>query len=173
MPIYALDDLVPEISPTAYVHPDAVLIGAVVLGDEASVWPGAVLRADYGQIVVGARTSVQDGSVLHTTERWHTTIGADCVVGHNAHLEGCVIEDACLVGSGSVVLNRARVGTGSVVGASALVPQGFEVPPGSMALGVPVTTRPLDAAAHRERIEYGVGMYRKNASRYRDGLRQL
>jgi carbonic anhydrase/acetyltransferase-like protein (isoleucine patch superfamily) len=173
MPIYALDDLVPEISPTAYVHPDAVLIGAVVLGDEASVWPGAVLRADYGRILVGARTSIQDGTVLHTTETWHTTVGADCVVGHNAHLEGCVVEDGCLIGSGSVVLNRVRIGTGSVVGASALVPEGTEVPPGSMALGVPVKVRPLDPEAHRRRIEYGVAMYRKNAARYRDGLRRL
>jgi carbonic anhydrase/acetyltransferase-like protein (isoleucine patch superfamily) len=173
MPIYALDDLTPSISPTAFVHPDAVLIGAVVLGDEASVWPGAVLRADYGRIVVGDRTSIQDGTVLHTTEKWHTTIGADCVVGHNVHLEGCVVEDACLIGSGSVVLNRARVGTGSVVGASALVPQDFEVPAGHMALGVPVKVRPLDADAHRQRIDYGVGMYRKNAERYRQGLRRL
>ena len=173
MPIYALDDLVPEISPTAYVHPDAVVIGAVVLGDEASVWPGAVLRADYGRILVGDRTSIQDGTVLHTTEKWHTTVGADCVVGHNAHLEGCVVEDGCLIGSGSVVLNRARVCAGSVVAASALVPQGVEVPPGSMAVGVPVKIRPLDPEAHRERISYGVGMYRKNAERYRQGLRRL
>ncbi|HEV7825672.1 MAG TPA: gamma carbonic anhydrase family protein [Mycobacteriales bacterium] len=173
MPVYALDDLVPQISPTAFVHPDAVLIGAVVIGDEASVWPGAVLRADYGRILVGDRTSIQDGTVLHTTEKWHTTVGADCVVGHNAHLEGCVIGDRCLVGSGSVVLNRAQVGAGSLVGASALVPQDFEVPPAHMALGVPVKVRPLDAAAHDERIEYAVGMYRKNAARYRSGLRRL
>ena len=173
MPVYALDDLVPEISPTAYVHPDAVLIGAVVLGDEASVWPGAVLRADYGRIVIGDRTSIQDGTVLHTTEKWHTTVGADCVVGHNVHLEGCVIADRCLIGSGSVVLNRATVGEGSLVGASALVPEDFPVPAGHMALGVPVKVRPLDAEAHRERISYGVGMYRKNAARYRGGLRLL
>jgi carbonic anhydrase/acetyltransferase-like protein (isoleucine patch superfamily) len=173
MPVYALDDLVPEISPTAYVHPDAVLIGAVVLGDEASVWPGAVLRADYGRILIGDRTSVQDGTVLHTTEKWPTTVGDDCVVGHNVHLEGCVIADRCLIGSGSVVLNRARVGAGSVVGASALVPQDFEVPPASMALGVPVKVRPLDPEAQRRWIDYGVGEYRKNAQRYRQGLRLL
>jgi carbonic anhydrase/acetyltransferase-like protein (isoleucine patch superfamily) len=173
MPIYALDDLVPEISPSAYVHPDAVVIGAVVLGDEVSVWPGAVLRADYGRILVGDRTSVQDGTVLHTTDRWHTTVGADCVVGHNAHLEGCVVGDRCLIGSASVVLNRAEVGAGSVVGASALVPQGFEVPPGSMALGVPVRVRPLDSTEQQQWITSGVEKYRKNAMRYRQGLRLL
>src|SRR5690606_22052151 len=114
MAVYALGDRTPDIHPTAYVHPDAVVIGAVTLGPEATVWPCAVLRGDYGTITVGARTSVQDGTVLHTTAEWPTVIGADCVVGHNAHLEGCTVEDRCLVGSGSTVLNRAVVGTGGV-----------------------------------------------------------
>ena len=83
MPLYALDDLVPQISPSAYVHPDAVVIGDVRIGDEASVWPGAVLRGDHGWISVGARTSIQDGTVVHTTAEWPTTVAAYCVVGHN------------------------------------------------------------------------------------------
>jgi carbonic anhydrase/acetyltransferase-like protein (isoleucine patch superfamily) len=171
MPVYVLDDLVPRISPSAWVHPDAVVIGAVVLGDEASVWPGAVLRGDAGRITVGSRTSVQDGTVVHTTEEWPTEIGADCVVGHNAHLEGCVVEDRCLVGSGSVVLNRARIGTGSVVGASALVPEGLHVPPGSMALGVPARPRPLDTGEQSSWIDFAVQHYTESAKRYRRGLR--
>jgi hypothetical protein len=117
MPLYALGDLEPTISPSAYVHPDAVVIGDVVVGEEASVWPTAVLRGDHGRIVIGARTSIQDGTIVHTTEQWPTVVGEDCVVGHNVHLEGCVVEDRCLVGSGSVVLNRARIERGSVVGA--------------------------------------------------------
>src|SRR5438552_2061816 len=137
MPIYALGDLVPDIHPDAFVHPDAVVIGQVSIGAESSVWPTAVLRADFGRIVVGERTSIQDGTVLHTTEQWPTVIGSDCVVGHNAHLEGCTVEDRCLVGSGSVVLNRATVRAGSVVGANALVPEGLEIPPGHLALGIP------------------------------------
>jgi len=171
MPVYSLDDLVPRISPTAYIHPDAVVIGDVELGDEASVWPGAVLRADYGKITIGDRTSVQDGTVVHSTEEWPTVIGVDCVVGHNAHLEGCVVEDRCLIGSGSVVLNRARIGARSVVGAAALVPEGLDVPPDSMALGVPARVRKVDTAAQQGWIDFAVAEYRANAQRYRRGLR--
>ncbi|MBQ1070024.1 gamma carbonic anhydrase family protein, partial [Micromonospora sp. D75] len=106
MPLYALGDRTPRIDPSAYVHPDAVVIGSVELGPESSVWPGAVLRGDYGVIRVGARTSVQDGTVLHSVADHPTEIGADCVVGHLAHLEGCTVADRCLIGSGSIVLNR-------------------------------------------------------------------
>ena len=173
MPLYALDDREPTISPSAYVHPDAVVIGDVHLGDEASVWPGAVLRGDHGRIVVGARTSVQDGTVVHTTHEWPTVIGADCVVGHNVHLEGCTVEDRCLIGSGSVVLNRARVETGSVVGACALVTEDSVVPAGSMALGVPARSRPMDGDEQQKWIEHGVRSYRESARQYRTGLRRL
>ena len=112
MAIYRLGDLVPVIDPEAYVHPDAVVIGDVTLGAEASVWPGAVLRGDYGTITVGARTSVQDGTVIHAGPGFPTLVGAGCVIGHLAHLEGCVLEDECLVGSGSVVLHHAVIGVG-------------------------------------------------------------
>jgi carbonic anhydrase/acetyltransferase-like protein (isoleucine patch superfamily) len=173
MPVYALGDQVPRIHPDAYVHPDAVVIGSVVIGAESSLWPSAVLRADFGRIEIGERTSVQDGTILHTTEQWPTVIGSDCVVGHNAHLEGCTVEDRCLIGSGSVVLNRAVVRTGSVVGAQALVPEGVEVPPGHVALGVPARPRPMEGAAQSEWIGFGVAEYRANAKRYRHELRRL
>src|ERR1700728_547706 len=124
--IYALDDDEPDIDETAYVAPEAVVIGRVTIGPEASVWPGAVLRGDHGYITVGARTSVEDGTLVHCTAAHPTIIGDDCVVGHNAHLEGCVVEDGCLIGSGSVILNRVVVGAGSIVAAAALVPEGFE-----------------------------------------------
>jgi carbonic anhydrase/acetyltransferase-like protein (isoleucine patch superfamily) len=143
MPIYALGAHEPRIHRTAFVHPDAVVIGSVVIGAEATLWPGAVLRGDHGgRIEVGARTSIQDGTVLHTTQDWPTIIfGDECVVGHNTHLEGCTVEDRCLIGSGLVTLNRAVVRTGAVVGAAALIPEDFEVPSHSMALGVPARTR--------------------------------
>ena len=137
VPIYALDYAAPSIDPQAHVHPDAVVIGSVELAAGASVWPGAVLRGDHGVIRVGERTSIQDGTVVHTTEEWSTLIGADCVVGHRAHLEGCVVEDGCLIGSGSLVLNRARVAAGAVVAAAALVREDMVVPAGALALGVP------------------------------------
>lgn len=137
MPIYALDYAAPSIDSQAYVHPDAVVIGSVELGAGASVWPGAVLRGDHGLIRVGEHTSIQDGTVVHTTERWPTIIGADCVVGHRAHLEGCVVEDGCLIGSGAMVLNRARVCGGAVVAAAALVREDMTVPAGALAVGHP------------------------------------
>src|ERR1700684_446762 len=104
MTLYALDGERPRIHPEAYVHPQAVLIGEVRLGPRSSVWPGVIIRADNGPIVIGARTSVQDGAVIHTQAVNQTRIGDDCVIGHLVHLEGCIIEDAVLIGSGSVVL---------------------------------------------------------------------
>lgn len=173
MPVYALDDLVPDIHPDAYVHPAAVVIGAVSLGPEVSVWPGAVLRADFGRIQVGSRTSVQDGTVLHTTERWPTIVGEDCVIGHNVHMEGCTVEDRCLIGSGSVVLNRVVVGRGSVVGANALVTEDTEIPESSLALGVPARIRPVNVAEQKQWIDFAVREYREAAAHYRSTLRRI
>ncbi len=171
MSIYALADRTPSIDPTAFVHPDAVVIGAVTLGPCASVWPGAVLRGDYGEISVGARTSIQDGTVVHATEEHPTRIGAECVVGHLAHLEGCTVEDDCLIGSGSVVLHGVLVRSSALVGAGAVVPNGVEVPAGAMALGVPAKIRP-DAVKPGE-FARGVQEYVDNAARYREELRRL
>jgi carbonic anhydrase/acetyltransferase-like protein (isoleucine patch superfamily) len=145
--VYALGEDVPEIHDTAFVHPDAVVIGRVHIGAESSVWPAAVLRGDYGEISVGARTSIQDGSVVHATAAHATVIGARCVVGHLAHLEGCTVEDGCLIGSGAVVLHRAVVRGGALVGAGAVVPNDMEVPPRAMALGIPARIRPESVAA--------------------------
>jgi carbonic anhydrase/acetyltransferase-like protein (isoleucine patch superfamily) len=171
VPVYALGDQVPVIDPSAFVHPDAVVIGDVHIESEATVWPGAVLRGDYGQIFVGSRTSVQDGTVVHATPHQPTRIGADCVVGHIAHLEGCTIEDHALVGSGAVVLHRAVVGQGALVGAGAVVPNDMVVPPLAMALGVPAKIRPdaLPEGAHA----IAVAAYVDNGHRYREQLRRI
>ena len=171
LPIYALGDIEPEIDPAAFVHPDAVIIGSVRVAAEASVWPCAVLRGDHGTIEIGARTSIQDGTVVHCTHDWPTIIGAECVVGHNTHLEGCVVGDRCLIGSGSVTLNGAVVGDGALVGASALVPEGFKVPPGTMALGVPCRVRELTAPAGW--IDPPMRAYLESARRYRTELRRM
>ena len=171
VPIYALDDAEPDIDELAYVAPDAVVIGRVKIGPEASVWPGAVLRGDHGTITVGARTSVQDGTIVHCTARYPTVIGADCVVGHNAHLEGCVIEDGCLIGSGSITLNRVVVGAGSIVAAAALVPEGMVVPPRSLVAGVPATIRRTDVDTTW--TQGAVKTYIETARHHRTGLRRL
>jgi carbonic anhydrase/acetyltransferase-like protein (isoleucine patch superfamily) len=171
VPIYALGDDEPDIDETAYVHPDAVVIGRVILGAEASVWPGAVLRGDHGFIQVGARTSVQDGTVVHTTHDWPTVIGAECVVGHNAHLEGCTVADRCLIGSGSVTLNRAKIGAGSIVAAGALVTEGFEVPAGALVTGVPAKIKRTGLTG--DWIDLAVRAYVETARRHRKELRRI
>lgn len=171
MPIYALGDHVPDIDPDAYVHPDAVVIGRVTLASQASAWPGAVLRGDHGRIWVGARTSVQDGTIVHCTAREDTVIGADCVVGHNTHLEGCVVEDGCLIGSGAVVLNRSVIGAGSIVAAAALVAEGFVVPPASLVAGVPGVVK--RSGIDPGRIQRAVQNYLRTAAEHRAGLRRI
>ncbi len=171
MPIYALGEYEPDIHQTAFVHPDAVVIGRVKIGPEASVWPCAVLRGDHGRIEVGARTSVQDGTVVHCTHEWPTLIGAECVVGHNAHLEGCVVGDRCLIGSGSITLNRVTVGAGAIVAAAALVPEGFEVPPAALVAGVPARIKRTGVPAGL--VEESVQTYIDSGRAHRAGLRRL
>ena len=171
MPIYALGDATPDIDPEVFVHPDATVIGDVTIGAGSTIWPQAVLRGDYGSITIGARTSIQDGAVIHTTVEIPTVIGSDCVIGHLAHLECCVVEDGALVGTGSVVLHRAVVRSGALVGAAALVPNDMEVPAGAMALGVPAKLR-SDAVDVRS-IALNAASYVENGQRYRAELRQL
>jgi len=173
VPVYALDDQIPAIDPEAFVHPDAVVIGRVELGAGASVWPGAVLRGDHGLIRIGDRTSIQDGTIIHTTRQWPTVIGAGCVVGHRAHLEGCVVEDGCLIGSGSLVLNRARVEAGAVVAAAALIREDVVVPAGALAVGVPATIRADAGRRQAERIADAVQTYLGLAARHRAGSRRI
>lgn len=172
MPIYALGEAVPAIDDTAYVHPDAVVIGNVRIGPEASVWPGAVLRGDGAPITIGARTSVQDGSVLHVTPVHATTVGAECVIGHLVHLEGCTVEDGSLIGSGAVVLHDAVVRSEALVGAGAVVSGGVEVPPRAMALGVPARIKP-DVVDPELMIRMGMLSYVERGRQYREHLRRV
>jgi len=171
VPIYALGDAVPTVHPDAFVHPDATVIGNVTIGAESSVWPQAVLRGDYGYIEVGARTSIQDGTVVHCTAELPTIVGDECVVGHLAHLECCVVHDRALVGTGSVVLHRAVIETGALVGAGAVVPNGMVVPTRAMALGVPAKLRPDSVDV--DDIARNAAQYVANVHRYRDALRRL
>ncbi len=171
MAIYALGDQVPDIAHDAYIAPEAVVIGSVTIASQASVWPSAVIRGDDGPIRVGPRTSIQDGAVLHTTAFAPTTVGADCVVGHLAHLEGCTVEDGALIGSGSIVLHNAVVESGALVGAAALVPNNMVVPARAMALGVPAKIR-ADAASS-DLIVYSALSYVERAARFTAELRRL
>jgi carbonic anhydrase/acetyltransferase-like protein (isoleucine patch superfamily) len=172
MTLYALDQERPRIHPEAYVHPQAVLIGEVRLGPRSTIWPGAIIRADNGPIIIGARTSVQDGAVIHTQIVNQTRIGADCVIGHLVHLEGCILEDLVLIGSGAVVLERVICRRGSLVGAGAVVSPGTEVPSGAMALGVPARIRPDVVEASS--VEINADAYAsRHLSQHRDGSHEV
>jgi carbonic anhydrase/acetyltransferase-like protein (isoleucine patch superfamily) len=171
MALYALGDITPRIDPDAFVHPDCTIIGNVVIGPGSTIWPHAVLRGDQSGIVVGARTSVQDGAVIHCIRELETVIGDDCTIGHLAHLEACTVENGALVGTGSIVLHRAVVRTGALVGAGALVPGGMEVPSGAMALGVPAKLR--EGAVRPDQITHPAGEYARNWERYRREMRRI
>jgi carbonic anhydrase/acetyltransferase-like protein (isoleucine patch superfamily) len=128
----------PRIAPSAWVAEGAVVAGDVELGDESSVWFGSVVRGDVNHVRVGARTNIQDQSVVHVTGGTHpTVIGDDVTVGHRAVLHGCTVHDRCLVGIGAIVLDGAVVGPDAMIGAGALVPPGAVVPPGTLVLGAP------------------------------------
>lgn len=171
MPIYALGAQVPQIDSDAYIHPDAVIIGSVTVGPGSSVWPCAVLRGDDGEIRVGARTSIQDGSVLHTTPITPTTVGSDCVIGHIVHLEGCTIMDEAMVGNGSIVLHNVVVHPGAIVGANAVVLSGTVVPAGALAVGAPAIIK--EGRARKSDIELAAASYVERASRFRRDLRRI
>jgi carbonic anhydrase/acetyltransferase-like protein (isoleucine patch superfamily) len=171
MPIYALGDRVPDIAASAYVHPDAVVIGSVQIGPDSSVWPNAVLRGDDGEIRIGSRTSIQDCSVLHTTIDHDTVVGDECVIGHIVHLEGCTIEDRAMVANGAIVLHRSVVGTGAVVAANAVVLSDVDVPPGALAVGAPATIKP--GRARLDDVLHSVETYVARGRRFRETLRRL
>lgn len=131
----------PLIPDSAWVAPNATLVGEVTLGARASVFYGAVLRADVATITIGADTNLQDNVTMHCDEGIAATVGARVSVGHGAILHGCTVEDDCLIGMGATVLNRAVIGAGSLVAAGAVVLEGTVVPPGSLVAGVPAKVR--------------------------------
>lgn len=130
-------DRVPAAAADVFVAPGAALVGDVSLGEGVSVWYGCVLRGDVNRIVVGARSNLQDGTVVHLGDTDPTVVGEDVVVGHRAVLHGCTVEDGCLIGIQATVLDGCRIGRGSIVGAGAVVPAGTVVPPHSLVLGTP------------------------------------
>ena len=160
----------PQLGRGVFLAENCAVIGDVVLGDEASIWYSVVLRGDMYPIRIGARTNVQDGTVLHVTSgRFATTIGSDCTIGHAAIVHGCTVEDHCLIGMGSTILDGAHIGSGSLVGAGALVTPGTIIPPRSLVLGAPArVVRPIKPK-ETEEIEYGAVHYVELARRYLAG----
>ena len=173
MAIYELDGHVPSIAPTAYVAEGATVIGRVTLSDHASVWPGAVVRADNDTIIIGARSNIQDGAVLHVDPGLPMTIGDDVTVGHLAMLHGCTIGDGALVGIGAIVYNRAVIGRHSLVGAGAIVTEGKTFPDRSLIVGAPAKlVRELDDAAVAG-LRGNVAAYVARGEHYRAKLRRI
>ena len=160
----------PEVAPSAWVAPGAYVVGKVSLGEESSVWYGAVLRGDTEPITVGARTNIQDGCVLHADPGFPAMVGDDCVVGHNAIVHGCEIEDGCLIGMGATILNGAKIGAGSIVAAGALVPEGKEYPANSLIVGVPAKRVKDVSEEQTADIARGVRTYVERAAAHRDSL---
>ena len=162
--IRALRSIHPRIDASAFVDQSAQVIGDVHVGAESSVWMNVVIRGDLHYIRIGARTNVQDGSVVHVMRNTHpTVIGDDVTIGHGALVHGCTIGDRCLIGMGAILLNGCRIGTGSIVAAGTLVPEGMDVPPGSMVMGAPAKVRRALTADEDASIK----RYADNYVRYR------
>jgi len=165
-------DRVPTAGEGVLVAPGASLVGGVELGEDVSIWYGAVLRADIAAIVVGARANVQDGTVIHVADDTPCVIGADTVVGHRAMLHACRVEEACLIGMQSTILDDAVIGRGSIVGAGALVTQGMVIPPRSLVLGAPArVVRKLTESDEQFHRDVAAKYVRLKENYRRDALR--
>ena len=169
MALPAGETVIGRIDRTAFIAPGAVVLGDVTLGPRSSVWYQAVLRGDMAPIVIGEATNIQDGTIVHVDEGKPALIGARVGVGHRVVLHGCTVEDECLIGMGSVLLNGVVIGTGSVVAAGAIVPEGMVVPAGSLVMGVPArVSRSVDDGL-RARIRGTWQHYVVEAERHRGG----
>jgi carbonic anhydrase/acetyltransferase-like protein (isoleucine patch superfamily) len=167
MAIEAFSGIVPKLGGGVFVHPTATVIGDVTLGDAVSVWPGAVIRGDVNRIRVGEASNIQDNAVIHADPGFPTLIGRNCTIGHGAVVHGCTVGDGALIGMHAVVLNGARIGAEAVVAAGAVVTANTEIPPGTLAAGVPARViRELDPEARAAGAQ-GAARYRERARAYK------
>ena len=171
--IYQLGNQIPQVAEDAYVAPSADVIGSVSLGSQSSVWFGAVLRGDNDQISVGARSNIQDNTVIHVDAGVPVTIGDDVSVGHSVVIHGCTICDKVLIGNGAVVLDFAEIGENSLVGAHALVTERKHFPARSLIIGAPAKVVRELTDEEVEQLSRNVESYLKKAERYRTGLCEL
>lgn len=171
--IYRLGERQPVIDPSAYVHESAVLIGAVTLGPRASVWPGAVVRADNEPIVIGAETNIQDGCVLHTDPGLPMHIGAGVSIGHQSMLHGCTIGDGSLIGIQAVVLNRCAIGRNCLIGAASLLTEGKQVADGYLVVGSPARPSRALTAAEIEGLAANAASYVRRAQLFKAELGRI
>jgi carbonic anhydrase/acetyltransferase-like protein (isoleucine patch superfamily) len=171
MPLFEFDGKAPEVHPTAFVAPTATLVGEVVVEEGASVWYGAVIRADYSPVIVRRGANVQDGAVLHGPPGAPTEVGPGATVAHNCVVHGAILEEECLVANGAIVLDGARVGARSLVAAGSVVSSNQEIPPGVLAAGVPAQVkRPIEGTASEFWVKANPGAYLELAKRHREGV---
>lgn len=168
--ILSFGDATPRIAQSAWVAPGSFVIGQVDLGEQSSVWYGAVLRGDTEPIRIGARTNIQDGCVLHADPGYPAKVGDDCVVGHRAVIHGCEVGDGCLIGMSATILNGAKIGAGSIVAAGAVVPESKEFPPRSLIVGVPAKRVREASEEETQDIARGVRTYVERAEAHRGSL---
>ncbi len=166
MPLIEFGGKRPNVPEGCFVAPTAMLIGDVTLGEGASVWFGAVLRGDVSPIVIGARTNIQDNTVIHGEDGCPTVIGDDVTVGHSAIIHAATVSNRVLVGMGATLLSRCLVGEETIIGAQALVTEGVEIPGGSLALGSPAQVRRRLTDEERERIMQSARHYVEHAAEY-------
>ncbi|MBF6596290.1 MAG: gamma carbonic anhydrase family protein [Thermaceae bacterium] len=152
MAVYRLDTLEPQIHPSAFIAPSAIIVGQAEIAANASVWFGAVVRSDTERVVIGPGSNVQDGAILHADPGDPCILGPNVTIGHRAVVHGAIVAEGALIGIGAVVLNRAKIGKNAVVGAGAVVPPEMEIPEGMLAIGIPAKVRgPVDSAGNAPR----------------------
>ena len=173
MPLYRLGDATPVLAVGAWVAPSADLIGDIRLGEQASVWFGAVIRADNTPIIIGEESNIQDGAVCHSDPGVPLVVGARVTVGHQAILHGCIIGDDCLIGMGARILNGAVIEAGCIVGAGALVTEGKRFAAGSLIVGAPARVVREVTNEERQMLRASAEHYAEKAARYAAGLRQV
>ena len=173
MPIYSLDGVAPKLADDAYIAPGAQLMGNVEMEAGSSVWFGAVLRGDNDLIKIGARSNIQDNSVLHTDPGMPLTIGEGVTVGHQVMLHGCSIGDNTLIGIGSTILNGTKVGKNCIIGAHTLIAEGKDIPDGSLVIGSPGRVVKQLSEPQIAMLKMSADIYVANAKRFKDGLVEL
>jgi carbonic anhydrase/acetyltransferase-like protein (isoleucine patch superfamily) len=174
MPLFAFEGLTPRVDPSAFVAPTATLVGDVIVEAGASIWYGAVIRADYAPVIVRAGANVQDGAVLHGPPGLTTDIGRGATVAHNCVVHGAILGEECLVANGSIVLDAARIGARALVAAGSVVAANTEIPAGMLAAGSPaVVKRPIDGSAAQFWVDANPTAYAELAARHRRGLTRL
>lgn len=170
MPLFSFEGLTPNVDPTAFVAPTATLVGDVIVEKGASVWYGAVIRADFAPVIIRARANVQDGAVVHGPPGLTTDVGSGATIGHNCVVHGALLGEECLVANGTIILDGARVGAKALVAAGSVVAAGFEVPPGMLAAGAPaVVKRPVAGSPAQFWVDANPSAYAELAQRHRGG----